>query len=199
MHGPTCVRDASFKPFRSQITSRKRRYGSKNYVGMFIFANTWIGEWEYNSDIDAIFALLNGLSLIFTHNLSKHVIVPLFSNLEKIFTIGRQDNPREVHTLDVRTGERSIVCTRNGKHTDITASVVRGKTFTCGGDRDICELYDFFSTLLPLLLLTFVHDPHDWTFRGISSPPHKVKEELPLHGIDVVQHINFVCYRYPFH
>ncbi len=54
---------------------------------MFIFANTstqgiikfntWIGVWEYNSNIGAIFALPNGLSLIFTHNVGYHIIIQL--------------------------------------------------------------------------------------------------------------------------
>ncbi len=156
MHGPTCVRDASFNPLRSQITSRKRKYGCEKDERMFIFANTStqgiisfntrIGEWEYNGDIvggpGSNFAVLNGLFLSGTRIPGLHVMIQLFSNLEKIYTIGRQDNPREVHTLDMRTGERSTVCPRAEKHTDITVCVVRGKIFTCGCDRDICELYD---------------------------------------------------------
>ncbi len=67
-HGTHWRKRQLFYSFRSPITSRKRRYGCENDVGMVIFGNTWIGEWEYNSDIGAIFALLNGLSLIFTHN-----------------------------------------------------------------------------------------------------------------------------------
>ncbi len=52
------------------------------------------------------------------------------------------DNPREVNTLDIRTGERSTACPRAEDHTPITTGVVLGQIFTCGGDRDISELYD---------------------------------------------------------
>ncbi len=73
-------------------------------------------------------------------SLTKLNNVQFFANLGKIYTIGRYDNPREVNTLDIRTGERSTACPRAEGHTHISAGVVRGKIFTCGGDRDICEL-----------------------------------------------------------
>ncbi len=68
--------------------------------------------------------------------------VRFFATLGKIYTIGRYENPREVNMLDIRAGERSTACPRAENQTRITAGVVRGKIFTCGGDRDICELYD---------------------------------------------------------
>ncbi len=52
------------------------------------------------------------------------------------------DNPIEVHTLDIRTSEKATACPRAESHIFIIAGIVRGKIFTCGGDRDICELYD---------------------------------------------------------
>ncbi len=82
------------------------------------------------------------LMVCHSFSLTKLNDVRFIANLGKIYTIGRYDIPREVNMLDIRTGERSTACPRAEGHTHISAGVVRRKIFTCGGDRDICELYD---------------------------------------------------------
>ncbi len=52
---------------------------------------------------------VNGMSFI---SLTKSNNVQFFANLGKIYTIGRYDNPREVNTLEIRTGERWTACPR---------------------------------------------------------------------------------------